>query len=218
MAKVLRALIPIAGITAVALTAGFYVFVGRVSSYAAIRGPRAADGIVVLTGGEDRINAGIGLLAGRLGTRLLISGVHPLNSTPVELGHRIGGNLAMYKCCVDLGHGALDTAGNAAEARGWVQNWGFRSLIVVTSSYHMPRSLAEFERVMPDVTLIPHPVTSRHFALESWWRHYPTARLLASEYLKYLTSAARLGLARITGTLDRPTVARPGSAGGPSTI
>jgi uncharacterized SAM-binding protein YcdF (DUF218 family) len=217
MARLLRALIPVLAMTAVALVAGFHVFVGRVSSYARTTLPMA-DGIVVLTGGEDRINAGIALIARQQGTRLLISGVHPLNSTPLELGQRIGGNLDIYKCCVDLGHGALDTAGNAAEASGWAGNWGFRSLIVVTSSYHMPRSLAEFQRVMPDVTLIPHAVASRNYALDSWWRHYPTARLLASEYLKYLTSAARLGLSRIAGTLERPTVPNPSPSAASSTI
>ena len=182
-----------------ALTAGFIVFANKVASFE--RAPLAsADAVVVLTGGEDRIAAGLLLIEKRRGRRLLVSGVNRRIGSPLDLSRKIGGNSRIYLCCVDIGHDALDTIGNAGEAREWVEAWGFRSLIVVTSSYHMPRSLAEFAIAMPAVKLVPHPVPSRHFQLDEWWRHLPTMRMLAGEYLKYLTSVVRLTVVRMKNT------------------
>jgi hypothetical protein len=56
---------------------------------------------------------------------------------------------------------------------------------------------------MPSVELVPYPVPSRTLRLKTWWQHQPTARLLVGEYLKFLTSAARLGVSRLIGSLDR---------------
>src|SRR5262249_15369043 len=74
---------------------------------------------------------------------------------------------------------------------------GFSKLIIVTSSYHMPRTLAELGRVMPRAKLIPYPVVSRNFRTEPWWTHLATARLLFSEYVKFLMAAARHTPARL---------------------
>ena len=41
---------------------------------------------------------------------------------------------------------------------------GFRSLIVVTSNYHMPRALAEIAHQLPDVALVPFPVVTDKLA------------------------------------------------------
>ena len=83
----------------------------------------------------------------------------------------------------------------------------FTRLILVTSSYHMPRSLIELERVMPEVALVPYPVVSRNFRTERWWLHGATARLLFTEYLKFLPSAARFGVARLFGSWEVSAVA-----------
>ena len=64
----------------------------------------------------------------------------------------------MFECCVDIGYEAQDTPGNADETMHWAADQGFSKLIIVTSSYHMPRSLTELGRVMPDVRLVPYPV------------------------------------------------------------
>ncbi len=197
MTRSLRLLIPITALVGSLALAGLYIFAGTVRSLIPA-GVARADAIVVLTGGDDRVATGIELVTAGQGRRLLISGVHPSTGTR-DLLRRVGGNAA-FRCCVDLGHDALDTSGNAEEARDWAQTWGFRSLIVVTSSYHMPRSLAEFARVMPDTKLIPYPVRSRIYQLDSWWQHQPTARLMVTEYLKFLAASARLAVSRFIGS------------------
>lgn len=186
------------------MLAGFVVFA---ASATALRPqPRSsADGIVVLTGGEHRIVEAMALLADGHGRRLLVSGVHP-QTTRDDLRRITGLDSLLFDCCVDIDHLALDTVGNANETRKWAGTWRFSSLIIVTSTYHMPRSLAELGRLMPTTRLVPYPVVSRNFVTREWWLHPPTARLLASEYLKYLPAVARLSLARIVGlpARDRP--------------
>lgn len=207
MTRVLKVLVPVLAVVAVALTGGFYVFATSVGSYVR-HDVKRADGIVVLTGGEDRVATGIQLISAGQGRRLLISGVHPKTMAPGDIQRRLGGNSAIFNCCVDLGREAHDTIGNAEETRDWAAAHAYRSLIVVTSSYHMPRSMAELSRTMPDVELIPYPVPSRTLRMGTWWQHRPTARLLVGEYLKFLSSAARLGASRLwSGLMPRSTVA-----------
>lgn len=216
MTKVLKLLLPGLAVTVCALATGFHVFTTSIGSYSACL-PSRADGIVVLTGGEDRVATGINLMTGGHAKRLLISGVNPRTHSPAELQRRVGGNRAVFDCCVDLGHGALDTIGNAEEARRWAEANGFRSLIVVTSSYHMPRSMMEFRHALPEHDLQPCPVSPRSLKLDTWWQHHPTARLLVGEYLKFLTSAARLGVSRtFAGAKDRatPAMERPAESAG----
>jgi uncharacterized SAM-binding protein YcdF (DUF218 family) len=165
-----------------------------------------ADGIVVLTGAEHRIAEGMRLLTLGRAKRLLISGVNP-KTTRDEIRRRNGGGERLFDCCVDIGYVAQDTVGNADEAMEWARAHGYRSLIVVTSSYHMPRSLAEIARVLPEAELIASPVVPRNLAEQPWWLSASTMRILFSEYCKYLPAAAKLVAARLVRTLDGGTLA-----------
>ena len=155
-----------------------------------------ADGIVVLTGGELRIAEGARLLNMGWGRRLLISGVNPKTSRQ-DVVRITGLGESKFDCCVDLGYWAQDTVGNADEAKMWAEKHQFSSLIVVTSSYHMPRSLAELSIELPRTHLIAHPVTPRSLRNDTWWLHLPTTRVLVAEYIKFLPTAARLTASRI---------------------
>lgn len=171
------------------LMAGFVAFVRTLPSAEAAPVDNA-DGIVVLTGAATRINDALALLASGQGGRLLISGVNP-QTRPAELAKLAPEYAPWFDCCVDLDHSALNTIGNAIETRRWVRDRQFRSLIVVTSNFHMPRSLAEIRHQLPDVRLTPHPVTSDRIRVDSWWTSPASARLLFAEYLKYIVAVAR---------------------------
>lgn len=189
------------------LLAGLFGFAHVVGNQAPT-GEEHADAIVVLTGGELRIQAGIRLLAEKRGGRLLISGVNRANSRAVVLKRLATSKDALMSCCIDIGYSAHDTVGNADETYEWASNHGYRSLVVVTSNYHMPRSLLELSRVLPGVRLVPYPVISPNARLETWWQHPGTARLIVSEYLKLIPAMARLMLSRLPGA----GVAAAGSA------
>jgi uncharacterized SAM-binding protein YcdF (DUF218 family) len=123
----------------------------------------------------------------------LISGVGPTTNT-AELMRLAPDRQHWFGCCIDLDYSAANTVGNAVETRRWARARGFRSLVVVTSGYHMPRAMLEISHRLPDVTLIPFPVVSGQIRAEPWWRHAGTAKIMLSEYLKFLLAAMRIRL------------------------
>ena len=172
--------------------AGFFWFVGQIAGEE-VQLDRKADGIVVLTGAATRIPDAIELLAADRGKRLLISGVHQTTNSK-EIARVTPLYSKYFACCIDLDHSALNTFGNAIETKRWAHKYNFKSLIVVTSNWHMPRAMVELSHQLPDVTLIPYPVISEHMKNESWWANGDTVRVLMSEYLKYLFALVRFRL------------------------
>ena len=195
-------------------------FVGFISQLRGVEtGPdRKADGIVVLTGGSSRVSDAMELLASGYGQRLLISGVHRTNAAS-DISRSLPDNQSLLSCCVDLDRSAVNTRSNAAETRRWAHERGFKSLIVVTSNYHMPRAIVELSHAMPDIALIPFAVVGDKWRDEPWWTSGATVRLLLSEYVKYVAAEVRVRLADIgldlapeladlpTGSLPRQTPA-----------
>ena len=192
----------------VGATVGFVAFLSQVRG-AEVKPARNADGIVVLTGGSSRVSDAMELLAGGYGKRLLISGVHPTNAAS-DISRTLPDNHSLLGCCVDLDRSAVNTRSNAAETRRWVKDRGFKSLIVVTSNYHMPRAIVELSHAMPDIALIPFAVVGDKWRDEPWWTSGATFRLLLSEYAKYVAAELRVRLADIGIDLvpdfaDQPT-------------
>ena len=176
---------------ALVLAAGFAWFIGRVPAHE-IRLSGNADGIVALAGGASRISDAIELLASGRGRRLLISGVNRTTSTNAI--SRLNPEFEKWvRCCVDFDW-SVNTLGNAIEIRRWAEHRGFRSLIVVTSNYHMPRALAEIAHQLPDVALLPFPVITERQRAEPWWASRTTARLMLTEYMKLIFARLRMGL------------------------
>jgi uncharacterized SAM-binding protein YcdF (DUF218 family) len=145
----------------------------------------ATDAIVVLTGGSQRLTAGLDLLAAGKARKLLVSGVHQ----GVELAEllRVQHHPEDWmSCCITLGHAADNTLGNALETAAWMEQEKFRSLRLVTAGYHMPRSLLEFRRAMPEIEIIAHPVFPEQVKQANWWAWPGTATLIIGEYHKYI--------------------------------
>jgi uncharacterized SAM-binding protein YcdF (DUF218 family) len=188
--RMVRALLAAPLVVLAVLCGGFLWFAVHVASKETpLDG--SADGIVALTGGASRINDAIELLASGRGQRLLITGVAPTTGT-AELARLVPQRQHWFFCCVDLDYSAVNTVGNAVETRRWAIDRGFRSLVVVTSSYHMPRALLEIGHRLPGVTLMPFPVVTEQRRAEPWWSHAAGAKLLVSEYLKYIVALARI--------------------------
>ncbi len=146
------------------------------------------DGIIVMTGGQQRLNDGVRLLTEGLANKMLISGVGKGVNRAIlvqELGLSET-QINVLFCCVELDHTAQDTFGNAKSAREWARTHNMQSLRLVTANYHMPRALLIFSRELPYLDLYQWPVNPEDLVLENWWKDPSSLRLLAREYAKYL--------------------------------
>lgn len=141
------------------------------------------DAIVVLTGGQNRLDVAIKLLEDNYAGRLYISGVDE-KVTQSELFSLLNSRADLEECCIESGNQATDTVGNAIETMQWINKNNFESLRVVTSLEHMPRAMVEFRRFMPNITMIEHPVGS-------WRPENINYIYLSQEYSKYLISLIR---------------------------
>jgi uncharacterized SAM-binding protein YcdF (DUF218 family) len=186
-------IVAVLAIVFVTAAIGFVGFLSKLRG-AEMKPANNADGIVVLTGGSSRVSDAMELLAGGYGKRLLISGVHPTNAVS-DISRSLSDNQSLLSCCVDLDRSAVNTRSNAAQTRRWARDRGFKSLIVVTSNYHMPRAIVELSHAMPDVALIPFAVVGDKWRDEPWWTNGATLRLLLSEYVKYVAAEVRVRLA-----------------------
>ena len=177
--------------------AGLFAFALHAAQSTPAPEPPASDGVVVLTGASLlRIEAATELLEQGLGQRLLISGVNP-DTTREQV--RAATNTAgrAFDCCVDLGFEAENTVGNAHETADWAAYHHYRSLIVVTADYHMPRALLELRGTLPHAALHPYPVVTETLDVRRWWASPEAARRLTVEYCKYLAVLGRNGWERV---------------------
>ncbi|MCA3351572.1 MAG: YdcF family protein [Roseomonas sp.] len=173
---------------------GFIWFLRAVQEAAADVG--AADAIVVLTGGTERVETGFRLLEEGAAPRLFVSGVHP-DSRLADLARGAGVDPAKLTGRVELGHAAASTRGNAVEIAAWAKQRNVASIRLVTAGYHMPRARTELRRAMPGLHVQAHPVTpSRLRAEGAFWRPRNWG-LLLGEYMKFL--GAEAGLSAIIG-------------------
>lgn len=190
-----RVMLPLLGVVLVLALAGglFLIGLNAFARHAATMEPPVdpprTEAIVVLTGGSNRLATGFTLLAEDRGDRLFVTGVHR-DVAVADLLLREGIDPTAWVDRVAIGQVAMDTAGNASETAEWLRGEGLGSLALVTSNYHMPRSLLEFRRALPEADIVPYPVTPDTVHLDAWWRWPGTAGLIATEYVKYLLTAA----------------------------
>jgi len=159
-----------------------------------------ADAIVILTGGKNRLDYGMRLLAEGRAPRLFISGVHEtitekqlINLVPPELQNHIN---TMDEDAVVIGREAWNTIGNAEETKRWLESKNVHSILLVTSNYHMPRSYYEFRHLVKGIDIIPAPVPAEDFSPTRWWLMSNYRMLVLSEYHKYIASKIRNALVR----------------------
>ncbi len=183
---------------------GLLAFAARVQQSTPPRPPQPAQGVVALTGAnsDERIATALGLLEDGHGRRVLVSGVNRMASRE-DIRNATKAVRRLYDCCVDLGFTAADTVGNARETAAWSQAMRFKSLIVVTADYHMPRAMLELNAVLrpAGVTTQAYAVATPSLKSRSWWRSPRAARLMVVEYCKYL---AILGREVVLGLGPRP--------------
>ncbi|WP_082494670.1 YdcF family protein [Methylobacterium sp. Leaf108] len=187
--RALRGAAVVGGIGVAALLGGFLSFVACIDRDERALSERP-DAIVALTGGAQRIGDAIDLLASGYGRRLLITGVNERTSRD-EITRLNPSQRHWIECCVDLDYRARNTIGNAIETRRWMRLHRFNTVAVVTSNYHMPRTLIELDHALAGRDrVVPHPVVAEGVG-PHWWQSPASTRLLASEYVKFLVAWVR---------------------------
>ncbi|HKT53547.1 MAG TPA: YdcF family protein, partial [Caulobacteraceae bacterium] len=145
--------------------------------------------------------------------RMLVSGVNP-KASRADIRDVAKATQRYYDCCVDLGFRATDTVGNAREAAAWARAKGFKSLIIVTSDYHMPRAMLEIHEALPEAKLTAYPIKAPDFDTSRWWESSTGARRMAVEYCKYLAILGREAFLSLGPRRHAPPpVHAPASAG-----
>lgn len=141
-----------------------------------------ADAIVVLAGGKGRVEEGVRLFRERRASWLFLVGVDPTvrksDLYRPKPGDPSADNVILEKM-------SRNTLENAIYGRDILAEHKVRSVLLITSRYHLKRSAILFRNALaPDVALYPYPVDSSNVK-EEWWHHLGTFRLLFSEFYKY---------------------------------
>lgn len=170
---------------------GFVIFTYQISRAEPPNPVPKADGIVVLTGtGGGRLASGADLLKRDLGEHLLISGVNKSISAE-EIQSLLALNDEDFSCCVTLDYEAENTYQNGKETANWARALGYESILLVTSSYHMPRAKVEISTAMGGIRIIPYPVPIEQKIDAPWWGGKDKITGLVREYGKLLVTYAR---------------------------
>ena len=147
----------------------------------------SAEGIIVATGGQARLTAGLTLLSQNKAPILLLTGVGEgvtkdmlADSLSLSQDER-----DLLNCCIELEFIAADTKGNAIAARKWVTEKNLSSVILVTAHYHMPRTMLEFNAQLEAAKIISFPIIPPDLSDKNWLFDWPSIKLYAREFVKY---------------------------------
>lgn len=149
-----------------------------------------ADTIVVLTGGERRLEHGYALLQSGAAGRMFVAGVG--KATKEDILKRLGDPPPELAARIDLEYRSTDTRENARETAAWFNQQNFKSMKLVTSNVHMRRSLLLFRRAMPQAEIAPAPVVPTGMRAGEWWTHRQGIEVVGLELAKYVATLLRL--------------------------
>lgn len=182
-----RYLFIIAFFTAFALVFHLFTEFAEDARAYSLRGATAsrADAIVVLTGGKGRIEAGLGLLRSGRAPTLVLSGVDRDAAMDTIF---LNGITAEEKENIILEKGSTTTYENALYIRRIAEERGFKSMILLTSWYHMKRARYAFSRALKDEFVIYEEIVPRS---DAGGRAFSGATAVLPEFLKYYWYALR---------------------------
>ena len=159
---------------------------------------KESSNIVILTGGTNRIKDGLKIIEGfrkenKNNYKILVSGTgtgFTKNSLKKKLGPNF--NPKLIQCCIDLDSVSKNTFTNASETFKWAKKNDIKEFILITSNYHMPRAILEFENIMPNLKIYTYTITPDRHEIENWLSSYQTFGLVFTEYFKYIVANLRI--------------------------
>ena len=158
--------------------------------------------IVILTGGTNRIKDGFEIInnfgkGSDVKIKILVSGTGK-GFTKASLQEKLNTNFhyQLIKCCVDLDSISQDTYSNANETLKWAIKNDIKEFMLITSNYHMPRSILEFKNKMPNIKISTYSIKPKQHNINEWLKSFETFSLVFSEFCKYIISNIRIIILR----------------------
>ena len=161
---------------------GFVVFLKKIE-YNKINYDDQTDGIAVLTGGKGRINLGLALFDKSRNLRLIISGVDKKVSDRTIIPNDL-----RNKSNITIDKDSKSTYENARIINKWTSKHKLQNITIITSYYHMPRSMMLMQSLMPAINFYAYPVEKKISNKTSVRENILYYFFLTEEYLKYLVS------------------------------
>ena len=161
---------------------GFLIFIKKIQ-YQEISFSEISDGIAVLTGGKGRINLGLELFYKNNGLQLIISGVDKKVSEKSIVPNDLK-NLDN----ITIDKESESTYQNAKLINKWIRKNNLKNVSIITSYYHMPRSMLLIQSLTPAVNFYPYPVKKILSNKNSFKENIFYYFFLVEEYIKYLLS------------------------------
>lgn len=159
------------------------------------------DAVVVLTGGRDRIGTALLRLKDGLSDKVFISGVSKKVGLKEILNYYNKIELDEDEIKkIEIGNQARNTKENAFEVNQWIENNNIQSILLITSDYHMPRSMIEIKSVNDKIEAIADPVASKYVS-KKWWKNPKSFLFLIREYNKFLYVYTRAKIRKTIGDL-----------------
>jgi uncharacterized SAM-binding protein YcdF (DUF218 family) len=148
------------------------------------------DVVAVLTGGQGRLKEAFFFLESGRAKTLFISGIdEDVSLQDIFKANNISALPDEYPGKIFVDRISKSTRENAVEIKKIAEWLRVSSLLVVTSSYHMRRSMYKIERELARTPSLPikiyqWPVESPNFDRELWWLSFTGWKILLSEYFK----------------------------------
>jgi len=151
------------------------------------------DAVVVLTGGSNRVEEGLEIMAQHGCQNLFISGVNK-NVSRHDILKRIQKNKSAKGCQLELGYKARNTHENAQEVIAWLKKKNYKSIVLVTAYYHLPRSILEFRSIAPNLKIQAYAVFPDSFINNSREAILKRTVKLFKEYHKLIGAWLRINV------------------------
>ena len=159
--------------------------------------------VVILTGGTNRIKEGFEVIykldkKSITNLNVLVSGTGK-GFSKLSLQEKLnpGFDLRLIECCVELDSVSQNTYSNAIETSKWVSKNNIEEILLITSNYHIPRSILEFQNKMPNLKILYYPIIPKKHQINKWLKSFETFSLIFIEYCKYIIANVRIKTLRI---------------------
>lgn len=147
---------------------GFFLFSENLPKPHKNYNVRNTDGLIVFTGGSKRIEAAISMILEGYEKPVLISGVHP----SVTMDILFADVPAEKRELITLDYASRSTSENALTTRQWSEENNMQTIGLITSYYHVPRSLLYIERTGMTKPVKLLPVYPEHMPFSFMLREY----------------------------------------------